>query len=603
LLELKREGEFQRDGWSLSYYNDNKILDGQTSFRSEVASVEDPVGFDKAVSEILDTSRSISIAIGHLRTAASGAETIPDPHPFLFAYNGMCYSFILNGTFDREPFMQLLTENDKDTTWLKKYPPHTYGNGDWRNEGFTSIVATELYLSWIMKNIALCGNTLQGLATALLRVYDIIPSACSRNIIFSDGQRLYVSGGVDCLKYSTYVPPLTDTDPTPIVRHRAIMTEPPSIGPASKMNWTSVKDNQLVVLSQVSTETYSRDDLGTLSKGKNAISITNASYNDLDADGLIDHILIHADKGVSSENIKKMVDSNLIMLPPHMHSSDSDVMVVDSCSLSFAISPSDNANVAVEKENDEIYIRGTRFRDSNWLIGSQIRISDRVAPVIKSASVRNANFNSSVVQEKLLFVTFSEPTTILNGDTAVRPFTFLGFRGGSYIEFTPTFLACKSQKSCDSLVFKILSFNNPSIHNFLNNDFIRISATENCIGDTALPSNIQSSLNNVSRPIVVESSEPQPFKFFSSKGELFRFHAPVSGKITFTLYSLSGRCLKKTTIQVRKNQWVSLPTAVTNIRNYSASGIQLFSLSFGDLHTQGIINTLQYKNLELQVVD
>ena len=58
-----------------------------------------------------DSSDNISIA--HLRSATSGASSIPNPHPWIFEGDST-YSFVHNGGASKDLLYDLITENGLD---------------------------------------------------------------------------------------------------------------------------------------------------------------------------------------------------------------------------------------------------------------------------------------------------------------------------------------------------------------------------------------------------------------------------------------------------------------------------------------------------------
>ena len=281
-----QQGALQPQGWSLGFYREGRLTQDQTLFRSGVSTDRDSVRFASAVGSILSPSEDARLAIGHCRTASSGAADIPDPHPFLFFRDSVCYSLVHNGTIDKAALMDLLTENGADSIWLKNNPPHTYGNGDWQSDGFPYVVDSELLLLWFMKNLEESGDILTGLARATTRLKASVPSACQKNFILSDGKLLYISGGNGCLYYRFGATTVTYGEKTFSVHHQAVMTEPPSSGLAANLGWTSVQDHQLVILSPSSTMIYSSEALLALSSTP-IINNTGKNHNgDENNDGI-----------------------------------------------------------------------------------------------------------------------------------------------------------------------------------------------------------------------------------------------------------------------------------------------------------------------------
>jgi hypothetical protein len=604
LTTLYHEGAWQPQGWALGYYRNNQIIEGQTVFRSPIRSTQDSLHFFSAVSAILDTSYGTTLAIGHVRTASSGAVPIPDPHPFLFTDKGICYSFVLNGTFDREPFMKLLTKDGKDSSWLMQHPPHTYGNGDWRGDGFTSIVATELYLSWIVKNIAESGDLFSGLAAALVRVYEIIPSSGSRNIIFSDGLRLFVNGGTGHLYYSSAPSTIVFGNSTYSVAHRAVMTEPPTGG---AMTWTSVQDSQLVVLAPDTTVIYSYDTLKAISKRSAIITVNNAFYYDNGGDGYIDSIYITAESCVTAERIREIGDSGLIGLPGQRKFIVRKCMPVDSVGFALSVTQDGPATPPITNilPYDMLTAAFHRFAAGGRLIAGDRAIQDRVAPVVVSARARGGAGNAPGEAYDTLRVKFSEPVTIPFNAAPLKPFTFLRRRASDVVEFTPTFSLCTPATApSDSLSLAVIDFNHPWIKRFMENDSLWIATSAYWIGDTVVPPNYQQNADNSRQAVSLDSivrNPPREIDPFPGYGVRLRVRAQSSGQVKVAIYSLTGRRMRELTASVKENQWISLLWKESGNKSPFARGILLFTLSLGDMQKRGSIYSTESRQLDVRV--
>jgi hypothetical protein len=591
LAAFYNQGAFQPHGWSLGYYRGNQIIEGQTLLRSQIPSTQDPARFESVVRAILDSSQGTKLAIGHLRTASSGAVPIPDPHPFLFTYDGVCYSFVLNGTFEREPFMNLLTRGGKDSSWLMQHPPQTYGNGDWRNQGFTSIVATELYFSWIVKNIAESGDLVSGLSAALVRVYEIIPGACSRNIIFSDGKRLFVSGGSGCLNYSAAPYTVVNGNKSSTVTHSVVMTEPPTTGVAGAMAWTRVLDNQLVVLSPDTTEIYAYDALKAIAK-RNAIIVNNAFYYDNGGDGYIDSIHVTADSAVTPDRVREIGDSSLIGLPDQRRFTIRNINRSDSSS--FAITVTQDISTGLPVTNalpyDRLTTHGHRFAVGGRLFAADTAIHDRIAPVVVDAEVHTKSKDSAESVNDTLWVRFSEPVRLFTRSTGLKPFNVKRLSGNSTVSFTPTLTACSGAAGGDSMAFLVEDFNDPEIVRFMEADSLWINTEFDTIGDIVSPANYQKNAANCRCTIHIDTvyrSAPPVIDIASPDGVHFRVRANFTGDMSFRIFSLAGRRIYTATIPVRKNQWVTMQRMPGVRERPLARGILLYALSAGGSQKQG----------------
>ena len=107
----------------------------------------------------------------------------------------------------------LLTDNGSDLSWLEAYPPQTFGGGDWKSTGWTNVVDSELILLRNERNRILrrYGDRLPN---AVINIIDAGTTASQLNIIFSDGETLFVFGGSNGLHFTE------STD------YYAVMTQP-----------------------------------------------------------------------------------------------------------------------------------------------------------------------------------------------------------------------------------------------------------------------------------------------------------------------------------------------------------------------------------------
>ena len=109
------------------------------------------------------------IAVAHLRAATSGASSIQNPHPWIFESDSV-YSFVHNGGASKDVLYNIITENGTDVSWFIQNPPQTYGNGDWQDEGWNSVVDSELIMLLIMKEITAYSSVIEGLQSALSKM-------------------------------------------------------------------------------------------------------------------------------------------------------------------------------------------------------------------------------------------------------------------------------------------------------------------------------------------------------------------------------------------------------------------------------------------------
>ncbi len=236
ISELRRQGGGDNywpydnlDGWSLAGY---VAADSAWITRSAIPAAQDSNYATQ--SAFLLQAVPTNLYLGHVRTATSGAQNVPNPHPFTFRdSSGQVYLLAHNGTLDKETLRDLI-----GTDWLQQHPPQTFGHGAWDDTGWPYVVDSELLLLWIMQNIeSVQGMVLEGMRQALQVLEEIEPWA-DKNIIFGDSERWYAyrsPGGPD-LYYL----------PAGYSGHYAVMSTPPDTGVAAALPWTEIPDGALV---------------------------------------------------------------------------------------------------------------------------------------------------------------------------------------------------------------------------------------------------------------------------------------------------------------------------------------------------------------------
>ena len=242
-------GSSYLDGWSLTYYNQSFQIGGV--HRSEITTNTDTT-YQEFFNQILNPENDAKIMLGHLRSATSGANDVPNPHPFLFEYNNKTYSLIHNGDISKTILITLLTDNNTDSTWINNNPPNTFNNEFWYSDsGWTNVIDSELFMLWIMKNIQLGGgNELENLMYSLQELEVAQPNA-DKNIIFSNGEIIYVYGsqgnGNPDLYYSDLNPvEYGDSSYTP--HFISVMSQIPPNGTANLLHWTAFNNETLMVI-------------------------------------------------------------------------------------------------------------------------------------------------------------------------------------------------------------------------------------------------------------------------------------------------------------------------------------------------------------------
>lgn len=256
LEHFQNAGIVNRDGWSLLYYqSSDPVIQPETQvWRSPIPSYIDS-SFTAACQSILSSGNAAVLANGHIRNASSGADSIPNPHPFLYNWNDHTLTFGHNGTLSKDHLLELLTDFGQDSSWILQNPPADHGCGYWLEEGWDCVVDSDLYFRWILKNIQLNDDIQSGLLDALSAIENPLQADSyltgAKNFTFTDGSNLYAyrSGG----SYSG--PPLyyaqeynqryETRDDIPLM-HTAVMTYPTEEGLATELDWTMI-DNRCLV--------------------------------------------------------------------------------------------------------------------------------------------------------------------------------------------------------------------------------------------------------------------------------------------------------------------------------------------------------------------
>ena len=227
------QSEYMLDGWALLRYNESEQDSVTPIYRSESPATNDSALYWNAVESLLG-SDSGKIGIGHLRIATSGSNSVPNPHPWMFYHNDISYSFIHNGTVNKEILYDLITESGTDLTWLELYPPQTFGGGDWKSSGWTNVVDSELILLYIMKEVQYHEDIVIGFQTAVINMINAGTSASQLNLIFSDGGSLFIFGG----SHGLYTTESSD--------YYSIMTQPPN---NDGNEWIGIANEEMIVIN------------------------------------------------------------------------------------------------------------------------------------------------------------------------------------------------------------------------------------------------------------------------------------------------------------------------------------------------------------------
>ncbi|MBT4481687.1 MAG: T9SS type A sorting domain-containing protein [Candidatus Marinimicrobia bacterium] len=231
-----------RDGWAMTSYHVSQDVPEAQTVRSDEEAYSD-IDFYYDTSMLLAESQ-VPILIGHLRQTSSGANDIENPHPFIYtSESGVNFSFGHNGDVGKEGVRELIGDE-----WLALHPPQTYGAGPWDGSGWESVVDSELFFFWIIKNIENSDSVLEGIQQALIVLEDQQPYQL-KNFLFSDGSDLYAYRRslmtdihyFDASQNDSLPPHLSDSN------HRVVMSTPPTDGAASELPWIELPDRSLLI--------------------------------------------------------------------------------------------------------------------------------------------------------------------------------------------------------------------------------------------------------------------------------------------------------------------------------------------------------------------
>jgi len=234
------QSQYNANGWSIIQYEKQPNVIENNIYRSAYPAVQDSANYWQIMNSVLNDSLH-NIIVAHLRAATSGASSIQNPHPWIFEGDSV-YSFVHNGGASKDVLYNIITEYGTDESWLIQNPPQTYGNGDWQDEGWNSVVDSELIMLLIMKEINAYSSVIEGLQSALSKMLSagIYPSML--NFVFSDSNSLYVYGGNSGLK-------IMDSN-----SYFSIMSSPPLN--QQLYAWEPINSNELTIIKENSITRY-----------------------------------------------------------------------------------------------------------------------------------------------------------------------------------------------------------------------------------------------------------------------------------------------------------------------------------------------------------
>ncbi len=203
---LKNLAQYNDDGWGLIYYDNNPIV-----IRGEQSAYYD-TNYDSAVNTLANSG--VSVAIGHVRKASSGASSIPNPHPFVRGD----WSFCHNGGLSKDSLKGLIG------TALSDYTPTVGDNWD-----DSDVVDSDLYMVLVLESIKdNNGDILSGIRD----VAKILPTGAA-NFLLSDGISIWGFKRGLSLHY------------TEESSYSAIVTEPPD----NQNTWISLSDYEVIEIN------------------------------------------------------------------------------------------------------------------------------------------------------------------------------------------------------------------------------------------------------------------------------------------------------------------------------------------------------------------
>jgi predicted glutamine amidotransferase len=206
-------GKQNPDGCGIGYYTDGKP-DVSNKWREPAHKNPNYVNASKRITS--------NIIISHVRLASTGKKSPENSHPF--AYDN--WLFVHNGTVSCYKNLKLKLE--------QKYVDNIKGGTD-----------SEVYFHWILQNITLKNNIIEGIRTAVEYIKTNCKISTGLNFILSDGHSLYgyrdYVVDVSLNKFSLYYLDLTQPKPNDVVG--IICSEKLT----DKQDWNMIERGNLVI--------------------------------------------------------------------------------------------------------------------------------------------------------------------------------------------------------------------------------------------------------------------------------------------------------------------------------------------------------------------
>ena len=226
------------NGWALLNYDSIPTIPTTSVYRSSITAYNDSINYWKQVNTLIDSGQN-RIGIGHLRLASSGANHIPNPHPWMFYYNDQPYSLVHNGTISKSKLYNILTNNGSDISWLNQNAPKTFNGYSWSSdEGWSSVVDSNLLLLLIMQSYVENENLYEAIRLSLTKLLNSGVSASQINIIMSNGHELYIFGGSSGLSIMETSAQVT------------IMTQPNLNNEVGSYAWSEINNRELIIIDK-----------------------------------------------------------------------------------------------------------------------------------------------------------------------------------------------------------------------------------------------------------------------------------------------------------------------------------------------------------------